>query len=243
MTHRIVVGACGLVGSVLAQHFSRMDGDLLSVDTGMSGRAPEANILRIDCRDGEFADQVRVFVTGADRFELYHAAGSVPSLVRIGDLGLGGFRATIEDNLVTTYAAMRAVAEAAAAASVTGSITVLGSVGAAKAHRYKAAYDAAKAGAEALVRCFAVEYGPERISCRTVALGPIAESPSTAADGDQLDALVRLVPLQQYPTVAEVVRAIAAVGSPAFDAANGHVITLDGGLSQQLRPIDAERRP
>ncbi|MGH3888066.1 MAG: hypothetical protein ACRDSZ_16150 [Pseudonocardiaceae bacterium] len=44
----------------------------------------------------------------------------------------------------------------------------------------------------------ALEYG-SRLSVRAFALGPLAESTSTAADGEELPALVRLVPLAAMP--------------------------------------------
>ena len=116
------------------------------------------------------------------------------------------------------------------------------SVGAHRAHRYHVGYDAAKAGVESVVRSLALEYG-SRLSVRAFALGPLAESTSTATDGEALPALVRLVPLGRYARLEEVAEAIALFGGPAFDAANGHTLTFDGGLSVQLRPVEVERAP
>jgi hypothetical protein len=52
-----------------------------------------------------------------------------------------------------------------------------------------------------------------------------------------------LVPLGRYARLAEVAEAIALFGCPAFDPANGHTLTFDGGLSVQLRPVEVERPP
>lgn len=245
MTHRIVTGARGLVGQALTHHLAEAPGKLLAIDATsdeVSG-AEGIETCRVDCRSTEFSDIVADFLGGAPRFELFHTAGSVPEPTHITDIDVDDFRAVIDDNLASAYAAMRTTARIARKSEISGSLTVLGSVGATRAHRYKAAYDAAKAGVEALVRSFAVEYGAYGISSRLVAVGPIAESASTAQDGAYAEALVRLVPLQRYARVAEIATAVATFGGAAFDMANGHTITLDGGLSQQLRPLDIERPP
>ncbi|MDQ3762904.1 MAG: hypothetical protein M3460_15020 [Actinomycetota bacterium] len=78
---------------------------------------------------------------------------------------------------------------------------------------------------------------------RAFALGPLAESTSTAADGEASPALVGLVPLGRYARLAEVAEAIALFGGPAFDPANGHTLAFDGELSVQLRPLEVERAP
>jgi gluconate 5-dehydrogenase len=251
MTHRIVVGARGLLGHALVTHLASLPGRLLAVDA-----APEPQpdplagvwvggvpVATVDCRDREFVEMTHEFVQGAGRVELYQAAGAVGRRARIKETSLDMFRAVMEGNLLTCYAAMRAVAETARVEGATGSLTVIGSVGASKAHRYQIAYDAAKAGVESLARGFALEYGPHGISTRVVAIGPVAESASTAADGPLRQALVDLVPLGRYPAVAEIAYAIAVVGSPTFDPANGETISLDGGLSKQLRPASVERPP
>ncbi|MBB5874631.1 NAD(P)-dependent dehydrogenase (short-subunit alcohol dehydrogenase family) [Allocatelliglobosispora scoriae] len=56
-------------------------------------------------------------------------------------------------------------------------------------------------------------------------------------------ALIRLVPLGRYPRLDEIAEAAIMLASGALDCANGHTITLDGGLTVQLRPVDVERAP
>lgn len=245
MTHRIITGARGLVGQALTHHLAEAPGTLLAIDTAgdEASSTAEGQIHRADCRSADFGDLVTDFLRGAPRVELFHTAGFVPEPTHIADIDADAFRAVVDDNLTVAYAALRTTARIAAKNEVPGALTVLGSVGAIRAHRYKAAYDAAKAGVAALVRSFALEYGPHGISSRLVAIGPIAESSSTAQDGTYAEPLVRLVPLQRYAHVAEIAAAVAAFGSAAFDMANGHTLTLDGGLSQQLRPLDIERPP
>lgn len=93
-----------------------------------------------------------------------------------------------------------------------------------------------------LVRSFTLEYG-KRLAARAVALGPLAQSASTAADGDRLPALLALVPRGTYMGLGDLARALTAFGGPCFDSSAGHTLTLDGGLSVQLRPAAVERPP
>lgn len=219
---RVVVGAAGQVGSALAAHLRSVPGGLVAVDR-VSGDGP-VPVIGCDVTDPAFADLLTARLADCTRAKIYHTAGWVPPLARINDTPTDAFALTA-DRLDLS----------AAAVAVT-------SVGAHRAHRYHVGYDAAKAGVESVVRSLALEYG-SRLSVRAFALGPLAESSSTAADGEAAPALVRLVPLGRYARLAEVAEAIALFGGPAFDPANGHTLTFDGGLSVQLRPVEVERVP
>jgi NAD(P)-dependent dehydrogenase (short-subunit alcohol dehydrogenase family) len=243
VTARVVVGAAGLLGRRLVAHLADEPGRLLAVDAARFWSDCRAAALVQEATSPQFAEHLQPFVRGASRAELYFAAGFVPNLLRIRDTDTAVFRRVVERNLVAAFTVLRTFAETARLAGVPGSMTVLGSVGAERAHRYLVAYDAAKAGLASLVRSFALEYGLVGITSRLVAIGPVARSVSTVADGDRLPALVRLVPLGRYLDADEVAVAVATIGGPAFDAANGHTIDLDGGLSVQLRPADVERPP
>lgn len=200
-------------------------------------------VEEFDVTDVSFHTRLRQFLIGATRAELYDAAGSVPDLAWIADVPPGEFQRMLNDNLVVSYAMARAFAETASTLEVPASITFLGSVGAARSHRYKIAYDAAMAGTEALARGFALEYASAGITTRVAALGPIADSRTSVEDGEWSGDLVALVPARRYPTVDEVVAAVITLGGPAFDLATGAVVPLDAGLTQQLRPADVERSP
>jgi gluconate 5-dehydrogenase len=134
-------------------------------------------------------------------------------------------------------------AEVARSAAIGGLILVISSVGASHPHRYMISYDAGRASMESHTRSFALEYAPNGITSRVLAVGPIAESPTSRADGDLAEALIRLVPLGRYPRLDEIANTAIVLASPALDCANRHTITLDGGLTVQLRPACIERAP
>ncbi|MGH3832365.1 MAG: SDR family oxidoreductase [Pseudonocardiaceae bacterium] len=237
---RVVVGAAGQVGSALAAHLRSVPGGLVAVDR-VSGDSP-VPVIGCDVTGPAFADLLAARLAGCARAELYHTAGWVPPLARINDTPTDAFATALTRNLTSTYAPLRAFALATGRLDLHAAAVVVTSVGAHRAHRYHVGYDAAKAGVESVVRSLALEYG-SRLSVRAFALGPLAESTSTAADGEAAPALVQLVPLGRYARVAEVAEAIALFGGPAFDPVNGHTLTFDGGLSVQLRPVEVERAP
>lgn len=242
MIVRIVTGASGFIGLALTQHLAGLPEDLHAFDATGSP-VPGVDVGRVDCRSDEFDEHVRHALNGATRGELYEATGTAPHLKRISNTRADEFTNLLTADLAPSYAAARTFAEVAESLGVPGSVTLLSSVGATRAHRFKVAYDAAKAGMESIARTFALEYGPTGISARAVEIGPISDSPTTMEDGDRLQALTELVPTGRYPSLTEVVSAVAAFGSPAFDIANGAVLPLDGGLIQQLRPASVERPP
>jgi gluconate 5-dehydrogenase len=236
---RVVIGAAGFIGRRLCGQLASQPGSLLAVDVTA---APYANPPIVHVEPGDLSDVLASHLAGSARAELFYAAGRVPDLARTVDVSVDAFAAAIADNLTNAYATLRDFAEATEHLGIPAAAVVLSSVGAHRAHRYLVGYDAAKAGLESVVRSFALEYG-SRLSTRAVAVGPIAQSASTAADGAQLLELVQLVPQQRYLDLDEVAAAILAFGGPAFDGATGHTLVLDGGLTIQLRPVNVERPP
>ncbi|MEU1377948.1 SDR family oxidoreductase [Streptomyces triculaminicus] len=239
---RIVTGAAGLIGTALTRHLAEQPGTLLALDTTPGPHPTGHPVITMDATGEEFPELLATHLGDATRAELFHTAGHVPDLARITDTPVDDFTRTVTDNLTTTYATLRAFALTARQHGVPAAAVLLGSAGATRAHRYRVAYDAAKAGIEALARSFTVELG-QHLAVRTFALGPVAQSATTAADGDRLPALLDLVPRGTYADLDETAAAIAALGGPAFDPIAGHTLTYDGGLSIQLRPVAIERPP
>lgn len=240
MVTRVVVGAAGLLGAAITRLLARSGGTVIAVDSAPIDTPPGVRVIRADAKHAltDLAD----IIPAVPRAELYYAAGVVPALRRASDTTPEHFAHALED-LSTAYAVLHGFAEALRSADVPGSIVIIGSVGARVAHRYLIGYDAARAGLESVARGLALEYGTAGITTRVLAVGPVAESPTTRADGDQLPALTRLVPLGRYPSIDEIAEAAVLFGGPCFDPANGHTLCVDGGLSIQLRPVDVERAP
>lgn len=235
---RVVVGAAGFIGQQLCAYLDPLPGLLLAIDVARPSLKPSI----LDVEPHQLPDLLARHLGGSDRAELYYAAGRVPELARMVDIATDDFASAIAENLTSAYMTLRDFAETVRHLGVPAAAVVTSSVGAHRAHRYLVGYDAAKAGLESVVRTLALEYGPH-LSTRAVAVGPIAQSASTAADGALLQELIQLVPQQRYLNLDEVVAAILAFGAPAFDGASGQTLVLDGGLTIQLRPANVERPP
>jgi len=242
MTLRIVVGAAGFIGNAITRHATAGSVIAVAVDPAPATIPPAAQSLRMDATADDFLQWLPSAFAGHERAEFYYAAGQVTPLRRVAHTSPTDFGKALDD-LVAAYTVTSRFAEASRQAGVPASIVIIGSVGAHHAHRYLVGYDAARAGLESVARSLAIEYGPHQITTRVLAIGPVAESTTTQADGKLLPALVRLVPTERYATVDQIAAAAVAYGGPAFDCANGHTLCLDGGLTIQLRPADIERRP
>lgn len=90
-----------------------------------------------------------------------------------------------------------------------------------------AAYGAAKAGGESLMRHLAVEYGPHGITANSLALG-LMEGVARAGEG-AVERLVRAVPIGRLGRPGEVGAAAVWLASEDGGLVNGQVIHLNGG--------------
>src|SRR5258708_27681806 len=96
-----------------------------------------------------------------------------------------------------------------------------------------AAYIAAKGGLAGFVRALAVEYGPQGITTNAIAPGYFAtETNAAMVDDSEVDEFVKhRIPLQRWGEPKEIAGAAVFLASDAASYVNGHVLTVDGGLS------------
>lgn len=96
-----------------------------------------------------------------------------------------------------------------------------------------AAYIAAKGGLAAFARALAVEFGPHGITTNAIAPGYFATETNAGMVADpKVEKFVkRRIPLQRWGTPREIAGAAVFLASDAASYVNGHVLTVDGGLS------------
>jgi len=142
------------------------------------------------------------------------------------------FAAMLDVNLTAAFALSRQIAPAMAAAGG-GAIVNITSIAGPLARAGDAAYTAAKGGLAALTRALAVELGPAGVRCNAVAPGYFATEINQAMvdDPDTTEFLRRRVPLRRWGEPAEIAGAVVFLASPAASYVNGHILTVDGGLS------------
>jgi NAD(P)-dependent dehydrogenase (short-subunit alcohol dehydrogenase family) len=97
-----------------------------------------------------------------------------------------------------------------------------------------AAYVAAKAGADALVRAMAYEVAPYGITVNAVApgpAGPTALNEAVAGSADARAATERSIPLGRMTSGADVADAVAYLAAPGSAQVTGARLSVDGGYT------------
>ncbi|TIO04969.1 SDR family oxidoreductase [Mesorhizobium sp.] len=99
-----------------------------------------------------------------------------------------------------------------------------------------AVYPAAKQGLTGLMRSMAVEYGAHGVTSNAIAPGMFATETNAALaeDPDMLSFARQRVPLQRWGRPEEIAGAALFLASDAASFVNGHVLTVDGGMSVQM---------
>ena len=105
-----------------------------------------------------------------------------------------------------------------------------------KASPRDAVYPVAKQGLTGLMRSLAVQYGPHGITSNAIAPGMFATETNAelAKDPAMVEFARQRVPLQRWGRPDEIAGAALFLASDAASFVNGHVLTVDGGMSVRL---------
>ena len=198
---------------------------------GTGGLAAEA--LAFDIADGEAV--AAAFQSIAERWrrlDILISAAGMRHRAPVEALSLVDFRRMAEVNLVASYGLAQAALGLMLPAGK-GRIVFVTSIAGPIARAGDVAYTATKGGLAALVRALAVEFGPRGITVNAIAPGYFATEANREMVADPATAafLARRCPLGRWGEPSEIAGAALFLASDAASYINGHVLTVDGGLS------------
>lgn len=188
-----------------------------------------ASALPFDIAD---AAAMAVAFAGIARLDILVGAAGPRRRAAIADLSPDDVRAMLEVGVTANFA----LAKAALALMLprgAGRIVFVTSIAGPIARAGDAAYTAAKGGLAALVRALAVECGADGVTVNGIAPGYFRTEANAAMaeDTDVAAWLARRCPLGRWGEPAEIGGAAVFLASDAASYVNGHVLTVDGGLS------------
>lgn len=233
----MLIGASGGIGAALARQLAPLGASLLLTGrneerlTALAKELGAAHAI-LDARDIEATE--RIASTFAPFDGLVNCAGSL--ILKPAHLtSAQEWRETIETNLTTAFATVRAGAKAMLPAG--GSIVLCSSAAARAGFANHEAIAAAKAGVIGLALSAAATYAPRSIRVNCVAPG-LVDTPLSARitrSEAAMQASQAMHPLGRIGRPEEVASAIVWLLDPVNSWVTGQVLGVDGGLAT-LRP-------
>ena len=222
------------------------------------GMAAAGAVVGINGRDPALVEEAAAGIPNAfaapfDITDLVAAAGGIDAVVaRHGrldclvnnaalrdrrpfqDIAAGDLRGLLETNLVGAYEVSRLAARHMEGRRGGRLIFITSMVGP-QSFQGDPAYTASKGGLTALMRALAVELGPKGITANAIAPGFfLTDVNARFFGGSQATEVGRRIPLRRWGRPDELVGAAIFLASDAASYVNGHVLTVDAGLSIAL---------
>jgi gluconate 5-dehydrogenase len=150
------------------------------------------------------------------------------------DIAADDLRRLLETNLVAAYEVSRLAARHMEGRG-SGRLLFITSMVGPQSFQGDPAYTASKGALSALMRALAVELGPQGITANAIAPGFfLTDVNASFFAGPQATELGRRIPLRRWGRPDELVGAAIFLASDAASYVNGHVLTVDAGLSIAL---------
>lgn len=233
-----LAGATSGINLAIAQRFVDLGAQVYvisrkpdKVQAAVALLGPSAAGRAADVREFEAVEaamQECVARWGAVDIVVSGAAGNF--LARAADLSPKGFRTVIDIDLIGSFHVLKAAyPHLRRPGAVAINISALQSFQPAQAQVHACA---AKAGIDQMMRCLALEWGPEGIRVNSIAPGPIAGTEGMSRLTPTPEAEQRLtstIPLGRYGDKADIADLAVFLASDAARNISGALIVSDGG--------------
>ncbi|GAA6002911.1 hypothetical protein JCM10207_001893 [Rhodosporidiobolus poonsookiae] len=193
--------------------------------TGQKCLPVQGDVRKLDTLEDAVKKTVEAF--GRVDFVVAGAAGNF--LSSLEGLSSNAFRTVLEIDTLGTYNTYKAtigevVKSRGAYLAISATLHYV-------ATPLQAHVSAAKAGVDALMKCIAIEYGPQGVRANVIAPGPIegTEGISRLVPPDVKAASIKRVPLQRWGKVEDIAQSAVYLFSPAASFVTATTLVVDGG--------------
>jgi gluconate 5-dehydrogenase len=202
----------------------------------LSDAGLEASTAPFDVADEAAAKAaIEGIVEGHGRLDVLVGNAGINYREALADYATEEWRRVIDTNLTGSFVIAREAARPMVERGW-GRIVFTASIMSFVARPGIAAYVASKTALAGLTHALAVELGPSGVTCNAIAPGYfVTEFTSALKDNAEFDAMVRQrTPLGRWGKPEELAGAVVFLASDAGAYVNGHLLTVDGGLSVAL---------
>lgn len=247
----IVTGGAKGIGAAIARRFAAEAARVVIVD--VDGAAGERTLVEIEAQGGtgqfmvaDVSDAEQVHSLLQRTLQAYDGLDILVNNAAIAH-GLAMTRHFLETPLAMWQRLLRVhldglffCSQGAARIMVKqgrgGSIINLSSGGAVQAHRSMVAYDTTKGGIEAATRAMALDLAPWRIRVNALRPGAILVESRVPVGPETSIAPDDVIPWGRLGVAEDLAGPAVFLASDDAEYVTGHVLTVDGGLTAQLRP-------